>query len=138
MVVLCLLSLYLMNFFDRIYIRFTLGLNIISVVLDFVWLIMYAGSKWSPSSVSNNSIYQLGYMRFIVFFTIILIPLKISLAFFLFKYRNTESKDKYLISVGLMKIILNGNRSNPISKSLANHHILSHWYYFLFISYLYT
>lgn len=133
MVVVSMLSLYLMNFFDRIYIRFTLGLNVISILVDFLWLIMYAGSKWSPSTISNNSIYQLGYMRFIVFFTIILIPLKIGLGFLLFKYRNTESKDKYLVSIGLMKIILNGNRSNPISKSLANHHLLAHWLSFIYI-----
>lgn len=48
-----LLSLYLLNFFDKVYIRFTLALTLISVVLDFVWLILYAGPKWNPSTVSN-------------------------------------------------------------------------------------
>jgi len=80
-----------MNFFDRTYIRLTLSLVIASIVLDFVWLAMYAGPKWSPSSVSNNTIYQIGYMRFIIFFTIILIPIKIGMFFFLFKHKDAQT-----------------------------------------------
>lgn len=78
-----------MNFFDKVYIRLTLGLIIISIILDIVWLIMYAKNKWSPNQVSNTSIYELGYNRFIVFFTILLIPLKIGIFLLLAKYRNT-------------------------------------------------
>jgi len=114
-----------MNFFDKIYINLTLALTVISVVLDLVWLIMYAGPKWSPSTVSNTTIYQIGYMRFIVFFTVALIPLKIAMAYFLFKHRNPQTQDKYAISVGLMKIILSANKTNPISKGLANTPFLS-------------
>lgn len=40
MVLTCLLSIYCLNFFDRIYIFFTLTLIIVSIILDFVWLIM--------------------------------------------------------------------------------------------------
>lgn len=42
-----------MNFFDRVYIRLTLALIAASVVLDFVWLIMYTGIKWNPPTVGN-------------------------------------------------------------------------------------
>ena len=38
-----------MNFFDKVYIRLTLGLIVISIILDIVWLIMYAKNKWSPN-----------------------------------------------------------------------------------------
>lgn len=114
-----------MNFFDRPYIRLTLALIVASVILDLVWLILYASSKWNPSDVSNNSIYQVGYMRFIVFFTIALIPLKIGLFFFLFKHRNAQTSDKYVVSLGLMKIMLSANKSNPISKGLAHTPVLT-------------
>ena len=79
-----------MNYFDRIFIRLTLGLLSVSVVLDLVWLIMYSKVKWNPPTVANESIYQVGYTRFIVFFTIVLIPIKIALAFFLLQYRSIE------------------------------------------------
>lgn len=114
-----------MNFFDRVYIRLTLALIAGSIVLDLVWLIMYAGPKWNPSTVSNSSVYQLGYQRFIVFFTVALIPLKIAIFFFLFKHKNAETQDKYMVSLGLMKILLSANKSNPISKGLANTAVLS-------------
>jgi hypothetical protein len=42
-----------MNFFDKVYIRLTLGLIGISIILDLVWLIMYAGTKWNPPTVAN-------------------------------------------------------------------------------------
>lgn len=120
-----MLSIYLMNFFDRVYIRLTLALTVVSIVLDLVWLILYAGPKWNPATVSNSSVYQLGYQRFIVFFTVALIPLKVGVFFFLFKHRNAETQDKYMVSLGLMKILLSANKSNPISKGLANTAVLS-------------
>jgi hypothetical protein len=121
----CLLSIYLMNFFDKAYIRLTLALIVASIALDIVWLIVYASIKWNPSEVSNNSVYQIGYMRFIVFFTIVLIPLKTGLLVHLFKYRNADAQDKYTVSIGLMKIFLSANKINPISKGLLDNPILS-------------
>jgi len=52
-----LLSIYLLNFFDQVYIKFTLGLLVLSVILDFIWMIMFAGPKWSPPKIGNESIY---------------------------------------------------------------------------------
>ncbi len=70
------------------YVRFTLALIGISIVIDIVWLIMYAGIKWNPPKVGNDSVYETGYLRFIVFFTAVLIPLKVGIAFYLYKHRN--------------------------------------------------
>lgn len=64
-------------------------------------------------------------MRFIIFFTIALIPLKIGLFFFLFEHRNANTDEKYIISLGALKILLSASKTNPISKSLANETILS-------------
>lgn len=77
MMVTCLLSIYLLNHFDNIYIKFTLGFLILSEVLDIIWLFMYAGQKWNPPQVGNDSSYQTQYLRFIVFFTVVVIILKV-------------------------------------------------------------
>ena len=116
----CLLSIYLMNFFDRLYIRFTLGLLVVSIVLDFVWLFLEAGQKWNPPEVGNNSKYETGYLRFIVFFTAALIPLKLGIGYFLYKHRNAGVEDKYALTLGTMQIKLSANKSNPISKGISS------------------
>lgn len=72
-----LLSIYLLNFFDQIYIKMTLALLFLSIILDFIWMVMYAGSKWSPPKVGNESIYEVGYTRAIVFFTAVVLVLKV-------------------------------------------------------------
>lgn len=108
-----------MNFLEATYIRLTFVLTIVSLCLDTVWLIMYAGPKWSPPIVSNSSEYQLAYMRFIVFFTILLVPIKTALSFFLFRLRKAKSDEKYQVSLGVVKINLGNSKPDPISQSLS-------------------
>jgi hypothetical protein len=110
-----------MNFFDKPYILLTLALIVSSIALDILWLLMYAGPSWNPSTVSNNSAYQTGYMRFIVFFTAVLIPLKIAMMALLFRHRNADIDSKFVVSLGLVRILLSANQTNPISKGLAFH-----------------
>jgi TRAP-type C4-dicarboxylate transport system permease small subunit len=107
--------MFLMNFFDRSYIKFTMVFVGASILFDILWLILYTSSKWNPSTVSNNAIYQVKYMRFIVFFTIILIPIKLAIVFILNKYRNRKGDEKYMISLGVLKIFITPSESNPIS-----------------------
>lgn len=84
MVVTCLLSIYLLNHFDNVYIKLCLALISISEVLDIIWLFMYAGLKWNPPEVGNNASYQTQYLRFIVFFTVVIIIIKVKLDLFRF------------------------------------------------------
>lgn len=118
----CLLSIYLLNQFDQIYIRLTLALLSISEILDVLWLFMYASQTWNPPTVGNNSSGQVGYLRFIVFFTICIVLLKVPLGYFLFKYRNASPDTKYPVSVlgGVLKIVLSANKSNPITRGINN------------------
>ena len=103
------------------YIRLTLVLLSISEILDILWLFMYASQTWNPPTVGNNSSGQVGYLRFIVFFTICLIMLKVPLGYFLFKYRNASPDQKYPINVlGVLKIVLSANKSNPITRGINN------------------
>jgi len=83
---------------------------------------MYASQTWNPPTVGNNSTGQVGYLRFIVFFTICIILLKVPLGYFLFKYRNASPDTKYPVSVlgGVLKIVLSANRSNPITRGINN------------------
>ena len=77
MVVTCLLSIYLLNHFDNIYIKLSLALIAISEVLDVFWLFLYADQNWNPPQVGNNASYQTHYLRFIVFFTVVIIFIKV-------------------------------------------------------------
>lgn len=79
MVVTCLLSIYLLNHFDNLYIKLSFYLLAISEVFDIIWLFMYASQKWNPPTVGNDSTYEVEYLRFIVFFTIVIICLKVQL-----------------------------------------------------------
>jgi hypothetical protein len=114
-----------MNFFDPGYIKFTMVIVGISILFDILWLILYTASKWNPPTVSNTSIYQIKYMRFIIFFTIILIPIKLGIIFILNKYRNRKNDEKYIISLGIMKIFIKSCGNNPITQGLPNNVIFS-------------
>ncbi len=91
-------------------------------MLDVIWLFMYASNQWNPPNVGNNSTGQVGYLRFIVFFTIAIIFLKIPLGYFLFKYRNANADKMYNVNLlgGVIKIALTANKSNPITRGLKN------------------
>ena len=41
------LSIFVLNYFDSTYLKICASLTGASIALDFVWLIMYAGSYWS-------------------------------------------------------------------------------------------
>ena len=119
MVVTCLLSIYLLNHFDNVYIKFTLAVLALSLVLDIIWLFMYASQKWNPPQVGNDSSYQTQYLRFIVFFTVVVIILKVPIGYCLYRIKNYNDSE-YKVSMGMFKIILNANKSNPITRNLTN------------------
>lgn len=66
-------------------------------------------------------------MRFIVIFTVVIIILKVKkllfqvpLGYWLFKYRDTNPDNKYVVSMGLLKIVLSANKTNPITRGITN------------------
>ena len=96
-----------------------MGLILASIILDIVWLCLYAGQKWNPPSVGNDSIFEAGFLRFVVFFTAFLIPVKVIMEIILWRHRSAEIEEKYALTLGIMKITLSANKSNPISKGLS-------------------
>lgn len=88
MVVTCILSIFVMNQFDSICIKFSLGLLIASELLDMIWLFMNANDFWNPPVVGTSSKGESGYLKFIIVLTFIGIFVKIPLGVFLYHYRN--------------------------------------------------
>ena len=75
------MSIFTLNFFDSTYLKLSSALTGISVVADFIWLIMYAGSYWSPSILSEHNLSDSGYLKFIILLTIINVAVKVYLAY---------------------------------------------------------
>ena len=96
-----------------------MGIILVSIILDIVWLCLYANQKWNPPKVGNNSIFEAGFLRFVVFFTAFLIPVKIIMEIILWRHRNAGIEDKFSLALGLMKITLSGSKLNPVSKGLS-------------------
>ena len=92
MVVACILSIFVMNQFDSVCIKFSLGLLIASELLDMIWLFMNANDFWNPPSVGTSSKGESGYLKFIIVLTFVGIFVKIPLGVFLYHYRNVQDK----------------------------------------------
>lgn len=78
LVLVIILSIFLLNYFDTVYIKICMGLTSISIVLDLIWLMAYAGDHWSPPLNGIYSQNQTGTLRFIVLFTIVMMCAKVS------------------------------------------------------------
>lgn len=74
-----ILSIFFLNFFDTTYIKICCGLTFISIILDLIWLIMYAADYWSPPTTGVHSQNQTGILRLVVFFTIVMMCAKVNL-----------------------------------------------------------
>jgi len=52
-------GIYLLNYFDRSYVRLCLGALLVSVILDFIWLFVMAGvttTLFSPTLTTKPAI----------------------------------------------------------------------------------
>lgn len=77
LVLVTILSIFLLNYFDTTYIKICMGLTSISIVLDLIWLMAYAGDYWSPPTSGMHSQNQTATLRFIVLFTVLLMAAKV-------------------------------------------------------------
>lgn len=82
------MAVFLFNYFDSTYLKLCGGLASISVVADFTWLIMYAGSFWSLSALSEHSSAESGYLKLIVLLTLVNIAAKVYLVYLILKQNN--------------------------------------------------
>lgn len=92
--------------------------------MDLIWLMVNAGNYWSPPTNSEFSQLQVPTLRFIVFFTILLMAAKVSyeliqvpLVYLLFKYKDPVPGNTYkIILFGDYKIYLTASQEkNPFS-----------------------
>lgn len=125
MVLACLMFIFFMNQLDSTYMKFTLGLLIVSEALDMIWLFMNASDYWNPPEKGTSSSAEKGYLRFIVFLTFLGLFLKIPLGVFLYHYRNLDENKSYQLDLGFAKMQLTPNRMNPISEGIKKMEILT-------------
>lgn len=125
MVLSCLLFIFFMNQLESNYVKFTLGLLIVSEVLDIIWLFMNSSDYWNPPEKGTNSSAELGYLRLIVALTFLGVFLKIPLGIFLYQYRKVDDGKEYKLDLGFAKMELKANKMNPISEGIQRMEILS-------------
>lgn len=123
-VLVTILQIFILKYFESGYLRICIGLTGISIVMDLIWLMVNAGNYWSPPTNSEFSQLQVPTLRFIVFFTILLMAAKVSyeliqvpLVYLLFKYKDPVPGNTYkIILFGDYKIYLTASQEkNPFS-----------------------
>lgn len=77
LVVCCIMLIFLLNYFDKEYIKLCTILTIISVLADLVWLFIYGAVFWTPPEVGEYYSTEKDYLRIIVLFTILTLSLKV-------------------------------------------------------------
>lgn len=78
LVFVCIISIFLLNYYDRNYIVLCIALTGVSVLMDVIWLVLLGPKYWSPPAVSEFSVGNWGYMRIIFLFTILQIIVKVN------------------------------------------------------------
>lgn len=109
-------AIFLLGYFDLYYMRFVKVNLLISVVLDFVWLIVNFGEYWSPRAETQHSSLQWGFLKFILFFLLGLMFFKVVIAAILFKYRNNPHNMRRTVSICGNRLTLNASPVSPIAK----------------------
>lgn len=112
------LSVFMFNYFDSTYLKLCGALSSISIIADFTWLIMYGGSYWSLSPLSQHSSAESGYLKLIVLLTLINIAAKVYLVYLILKQNNISAENQYTINP-FEGVVLNiaGNGENLITKT---------------------
>ena len=90
--------MFVLNYFDNTYLKICGGLTGVSIAADFTWLIMYAGSYWSPHVLSEHSSGQAGYLKLIVLLTVVNIGAKVYYVYLILKQENIDSGDDFIIN----------------------------------------
>ena len=75
---------------DRTYVRVTLGILLMSVLTDILWMAMYAGKLWSSPLRSEYPQFTETFRRICLIITLVLIFGKLFIGTLLLKYRNME------------------------------------------------
>lgn len=114
-----ILSIFLVNYFDRQFVRVCLLLNGVSIVLDIVWLCVHFGTWSSPPSVSPLFAGFKGGYIFTLVMTIILLVAKIAMEVLLFMNREVRNTDTKTITFCLNKQLELGNCPlSPVTRAV--------------------
>lgn len=62
--------IFAQNFFDKTYMKVVLISTAVSILLDFVWLIVHSTNFWNPYAETQHSTLQNGFLKFTYFMVI--------------------------------------------------------------------
>jgi hypothetical protein len=71
------MSIFLLNYFDRNYVKVCIGLTGLNMFIDLIWLFLYARAYWSPPRIGEFATSEADYLRLIVVFTVMTMALKV-------------------------------------------------------------
>lgn len=77
LVVCCIISIFLLNYFDQHYVRACVGLTGLSIFIDLLWLFLNGPTFWAPPALGEFANSEKDYLRLIVVFTILSMLLKV-------------------------------------------------------------
>lgn len=109
-------GIYLLNYFDRQYVKLCLGALGVSVLLDFIWLFVMAGPYFNNAPGFRSNL-QPGFLGFAYIVTIILMGAKAIIFIILLKYRNNTESTKKAVRLFNLRFDLD---ARPINSPVFN------------------
>lgn len=77
LVYLAIFAILILGYFDKYYIKFLLANLLISIILDFLWVLLQATPFWNPNPPTHHSTIQTPFLRFMYLFVIFLMIAKV-------------------------------------------------------------
>jgi len=115
-----IMLIFVQNFFDKLYMRITILWIILSIALDFLWLIVHAENWWNPYPETQHSTIQTGYLRFSYFLVICTMLAKGLVVILTFRYFNNDETIKKSVTLFTLAFKLDGrSANNPITQALS-------------------
>jgi hypothetical protein len=123
-----IMLIFVQNFFDKLYMRITIIWITLSILLDFLWLIVHAEvnfylSKnwWNPYAETQHSTIQTGYLRVSYFLVICTMLAKILIVILTIRYFNNDETIKKSVTLFTLSFKLDGrSANNPFTQALSS------------------
>lgn len=112
--------IFVQNFFDKLYMRITIIWVALSILLDFLWLIVHSENWWNPYPETQHPTMQKGYLRFSYFLVIVAMIAKALIVILMVRYFNNTETIKKSVTLFSLSFKLDGkSNNNPITQALT-------------------
>lgn len=121
LVYIAIFAIIFLGYFDKYYMKFILFCIALSIVMDFLWIILLANPFWNPIAPTQRSTLQTPFLRMEFAFCIILMIAKVILFLMLIRYRNNDESLRKVVIVSGNTFEIDGRvkENNPISRLLS-------------------